>query len=139
MLLLAPEPFGESLALQLTGQNPDWEVLLRPDQLSGAPRLVIWSIDALLSRPALRQEVQQLQERWQPAPLLLLLPDPLTGSRDQLLALGAEGLLQNGDLATLTSAIDTLLSGGRVVQIQSSAPLRRKPQPRPWVWASGCW
>ena len=121
MLLLAPEPFGESLALQLTRQNPDWEVLLRPEQLNGAPRLVIWSIDALLSIPALQQEVQQLQERWQPAPLLLLLPDPVTSSRDQLLALGAEGLLQNGDLAALASAIDTLLSGGRVVQIQSSA------------------
>ena len=121
MLLLAPEPFGESLALQLTRQNPDWEVLLRPEQLNGAPRLVIWSIDALLSIPALQQEVQQLQERWQPAPLLLLLPDPVTSTRDQLLALGAEGLLQNGDLAALASAIETLLSGGRVVQIQSSA------------------
>ena len=99
---------------------------------------MIWSIDALLSIPALQQEVQQLQERWQPAPLPLLLPDPVTSSRDQLLALGAEGLLQNGDLAALASAIDTLLSGGRVADSVVRRP-PPQPQPRPWVWASGCW
>ena len=120
MLLLAPGPFGESLALQLTSQRPSWEVALKPEQLAGAPHVVIWSIDALLSIPALQQEVHQLQQRWQPAPLLLLLPDALTTPRDPLLALGAEGLLQGGDLAALTAAIETLLSGGRVVQIQPS-------------------
>ena len=64
MLLLAPGPFGESLALQLTSQRPSWEVALKPEQLAGAPHVVIWSIDALLSIPALQQEVHQLQQRW---------------------------------------------------------------------------
>ena len=121
MLLLAPGPFGESLALQLTSRMSAWEVVLKAEQLNGAPTMVIWSIDALLSLPALQQEVRRLQERWQPAPLLLLLPESFTASRDQLLALGAEGLLQSGGVADLTDAIETLLSGGRVVQLQASA------------------
>merc|ERR1712078_80425 len=102
-----------------------WNVVLKAEQLKGAPKMVIWSIDALLSLPALQQEVRRLQERWQPAPLLLLLPESFTASRDQLLALGAEGLLQGGGLTDLTSSIETLLSGGRVVRLQSSSePLR---------------
>ena len=121
MLLLAPEPFGESLALQLTSRMSGWNVVLKAKQLKGAPKMVIWSIDALLSLPALQQEVRRLQERWQPAPLLLLLPESFTASRDQLLALGAEGLLQSGGVEQLTDAIETMLSGGRVVQLQASA------------------
>ena len=126
MLLLAPEPFGESLALQLTSRMPSWDVVMKAEQLDGSPKMVIWSIDALLSLPALQQEVRRLQERWQPAPLLLLLPESLSAGRDQLLALGAEGLLQNGGVAELTSAVETLLSGGRVVQLQSSVSQPRQ-------------
>ena len=126
MLLLAPEPFGESLALQLTSRMSGWNVVLKAEQLKGAPKMVIWSIDALLSLPALQQEVRRLQERWQPAPLLLLLPKSLPAGRDQLLALGAEGLLQNGGVAELMSAVETLLSGGRVVQLQSSVSQPRQ-------------
>ena len=126
MLLLAPEPFGESLALQLTSRMSGWNVVLKAEQLKGAPKMVIWSIDALLSLPALQQEVRRLQERWQPAPLLLLLPKSLPAGRDQLLALGAEGLLQLGGVAELMSAVETLLSGGRVVQLQSSVSQPRQ-------------
>ena len=126
MLLLAPEPFGESLALQLTSRMPGWDVVLKAEQLNGSPKMVIWSIDALLSLPALQQEVRRLQERWQPAPLLLLLSESLPAGRDQLLALGAEGLLQNGGVAELMSAVETLLSGGRVVQLQSSVSQPRQ-------------
>ena len=126
MLLLAPEPFGESLALQLTSRMPSWDVVMKAEQLDGSPKLVIWSIDALLSLPALQQEVRRLQERWQPAPLLLLLSESLPAGRDQLLALGAEGLLQNGGVAELMSAVETLLSGGRVVQLQSSVSQPRQ-------------
>ena len=45
MLLLAPDLLGESLALKLTSARDDWEVVLRPERLTGAPALVIWSID----------------------------------------------------------------------------------------------
>ena len=37
MLLLAPDLLGESLALKLTSARDDWEVVLRPERLTGAP------------------------------------------------------------------------------------------------------
>ena len=118
ILLLAPKLLGESLALQLTTINGDLDVILRPDALVGHPKLVIWSIDAVSSLVAVREEVSVLQARWHPAPLLLLLPSDLSASRDALLALPAAGLLQNCDLDTLQDAIRTLLAGGRVVRLQ---------------------
>ena len=142
ILLLAPELLGESLALQLTTGRPDLEVSLRPEQVQGAPQLVIWSVDSLLSVRALQREVLQLQERWLPAPLLLLLPESLVVERDQLLALSAEGLLQNGDGAQLLEAIETLLKGGRVVKLQAPTGYSA-PRPTPtmgmgqWLLASG--
>ena len=68
----------------------------------------------------------QLQERWQPAPLLLL-PVTIDASRDQLLTLTAEGLLQNGDSSQLQEAITTLLQGGRIVQLQTAASPSEPP------------
>ena len=127
ILLLAPDLLGESLALQLTRRNSDWEVSLRPDALNGHPQIVIWSIDKLPSLSALQREVLLLQERWHPAPLLLLLPRNVEASRDQLLTLSAEGLLQNGDCAQLQEAIDTLLQGGRTVRLQTVAPPSEPP------------
>jgi hypothetical protein len=47
MLLLAPDLLGESLALKLTSAREEWEVVLRPERLTGAPALVIWSIDSV--------------------------------------------------------------------------------------------
>ena len=128
ILLLAPNLLGESLALQLTSRQSDWQVCLRPDGLKGHPQIVIWSLDKLPSLSALQREVLQLQERWQPAPVLLLLPAGVDASRDQLLTLTAEGLLQNGDSSQLQEAITTLLQGGRIVQLQTVAS---PPEPPP--------
>ena len=75
MLLLAPDLLGESLALKLTSSRDDWEVVLRPERLMGAPALVIWSIDSVASLASLQQELFALQERWQPC-LLYTSPSP---------------------------------------------------------------
>ncbi|WP_037988460.1 DUF3685 domain-containing protein [Synechococcus sp. BL107] len=122
ILLLAPDLLGESLALQLTTANPGWDVLLKPDQLPGHPALVVWSIDAVTSLGAIQQEAIRLGERWQPAPLLLLLPPDVAATREQLLSLSASGLLQNCDLATLTESIEALLTGGRFVRLETGSP-----------------
>jgi len=119
ILLLAPVLLGESLALQLTSADEDLEVMLQADQLGGHPALVIWSIDAVSSFTAIRREALLLQERWHPAPLLLLLPPQLPVSRDALLSLPASGLLQNSDITTLQGAIKTLIGGGRVVELHA--------------------
>ena len=141
ILLLAPDLLGESLALQLTTANPGWDVLLKPDQLPGHPALVVWSIDAVTSLGAIQQEVMRLGERWQPAPLLLLLPPDVAASREQLLSLSASGLLQNCDLATLTESIEALLTGGRFVRLEvgSQSPQLEAPTMGfgQWVLISG--
>ena len=117
ILLLAPDLLGESLALQLTAADESLEVMLRAEQLAGHPALVIWSLDRVISLTAIEREARRLQERWQPAPLLLLLPADLSLDRDQILSLPAAGLLQNADLATLQQAVTTVLGGGRVVDV----------------------
>ena len=117
ILLLAPDLLAESLALQLTAADESLEVMLRAEQLAGHPALVIWSLDRVISLTAIEREARRLQERWQPAPLLLLLPADLSLDRDQILSLPAAGLLQNADLATLQQAVTTVLGGGRVVDV----------------------
>ena len=47
ILLLAPDLLGESLALQLSSANPNLDVILRTDQLSRHPVLVILSVESL--------------------------------------------------------------------------------------------
>jgi hypothetical protein len=136
ILLLAPDLLGESLALQLTTANPGWDVLLKPDQLPGHPALVVWSIDAVTSLGAIQQEVMRLVERWQPAPLLLLLPPDVAATREQLLSLSASGLLQNCDLATLKESIEALLTGGRFVRLETGS---QSPQLEPPTMGFGQW
>ncbi len=140
MLLLAPDLLGESLALKLTYARDDWEVVLRSDRLTGAPALVIWSIDRVASLAAIQQELFALQERWQPAPVLLLLPSELRLSREQLLGLPAAGLLQNVDAQGLQNAIETLLQGGRDIRLETPSEAERQEQTMglgQWLLVSG--
>ena len=140
MLLLAPDLLGESLALKLTSARDDWEVVLRPERLTGTPALVIWSIDRVASLAAIQQELFALQERWQPAPVLLLLPRELSLSREQLLELPAAGLLQNVDAQGLQDAIETLLRGGRDIRLEAASESQGQDQTMglgQWLLVSG--
>ena len=140
MLLLAPDLLGESLALKLTSAREDWEVVLRPERLTGAPALVIWSIDTVASLASLQQELFALQERWQPAPVLLLLPSELRLSQEQLLELPAAGLLQNVDAQGLQNAIETLLQGGRDIRLEAASETQSQAQTMglgQWLLVSG--
>jgi hypothetical protein len=62
--------------------------------------------------------LQRLRERWQPAPVLLLVSGDACLSRDSLLELPAEGLLQGADPGDVRAAVITLLGGGRVVDLR---------------------
>ena len=140
MLLLAPDLLGESLALKLTSARNDWEVVLRPERLTGAPALVIWSIDRVASLAAIQQELFALQDRWQPAPVLLLLPSELRLSREQLLELPAAGMLQNVDAQGLQNAIETLLQGGRDIRLEAPSEAESQGQTMglgQWLLVSG--
>ena len=141
ILLLAPDLLGESLALQLTSEVPSWSIAFRSDDLNRHPQLVIWSLDAAESIALLHQELIRLQEHWQPAPVLLLLPASVPIPAVDLLSLDSPGLLQAPDLKTLREAIETLLQGGRVVRLAQANPSTPPPQPAmglgQWLLTSG--
>ncbi len=141
ILLLAPGLLGESLALQLTADDPECAVCLRADQLKAHPCLVIWSVEDVQSLSLLQAELIKLQEYWQPSPLLLLLPKSLRLSTSDLLNLDCPGLLQAPDLPTLREGISTLLNGGRIIRLFDSTAAQPQQQAPmglgQWLLSSG--
>ena len=141
ILLLAPGLLGESLALQLTADDPECAVCLRADQLKSHPCLVVWSVEDVQSLSLLQAELIKLQEYWQPSPLLLLLPKSLRLSTSDLLNLDCPGLLQAPDLPTLREGISTLLNGGRIIRLFDSAAAQPQQQAPmglgQWLLSSG--
>ena len=90
--------------------------------LQGAPQLVLWFAPNDITPAALERESQRLHDSWLPAPLLLVLPATLQSSREQLLNLPAAGLLQDPTSSELIDALNTVLQGGRVVQLSAALP-----------------
>jgi len=138
ILLQAPALLAESLALELTRSHPEWTVVLQAQALDGAPSLLIWSIDTVLSLSAIEREVQAQSERWPSTPILLLLPDGLASSEEALLNLPAAGLLQDSNLGELTDSVNTLLGGGRVVRL-TPGPSSTRPALDGSVMGLGQW
>ncbi len=125
-LLLFAEPLQrEGLNQWLTAAPEDWRVLRESDAAAGPPQLVIWCLATAPEAAALERELRQLQERWQPAPVLLLLPASPPYPASFLLDLPVAGLLEAPDAEGLAAAVRTLLGGGRVVEIAASPADRR--------------
>jgi hypothetical protein len=118
ILLFAPDLLGESLAAEMPTDERPLQVRLSADQLQGHPSLVIWSLPTEPQPLILQREILQLQQRWTPAPILLLLPADFRGDPQDLLALNCDGILQDADLEALRSAVQTLLNGGRVLNFK---------------------
>ena len=122
-LLLFAEPLlRDGLNRLLTAQPNLYAVAETPDQLQGLPALVIWQPSIQDVRGGLAQEVLRLQERWQPAPVLLLLPAGHGLPGETLLQLPAAGLLEAPSPQELLEAIPTLLAGGRVLAVAGGTP-----------------
>ena len=97
-----PEPLAQ-------GGDPPCRVAGEPSELEGAPQLVIWSLEAPIHPGNLLLELERLEQRWLPAPLLLLLPAQPGCSSEWLLQLPAAGLLQEPEPDALLEAVATLL------------------------------
>ena len=120
LLILAEPLLREGLQRRLTEAYSVVEATsdtASPDQPSGV-RLVLWSVGGTMPAESLEHELLQLRERWQPAPLLLLLPGEAPYPSDWLLQLPVEGLLQQAQPDEIPGAVATLLSGGRVVELR---------------------
>ena len=88
-----------------------------PEALQGPPGLVLWAPAAGMALASLQREVSLLRERWHPAPLLVVLSQRHGLAAADLLLLASEGLLEAPDARQVASALDTLLGGGRVVEL----------------------
>ena len=121
ILLFAPDLLGESLAAEIPNEDLRLQVRLAADQLKGHPALVVWSLTAEPEALILQREILQLQQRWSPAPLLLLLPADFRGDPQELLALNCDGILQDPGLEAVRTAVQTLLNGGRVLSVRPSS------------------
>lgn len=121
-LLLFAEPLlREGLGRLIEARLPDTRVVPQPAQLAGAPQLVIWAAESGMAPEQLSFELQQLQERWRPTPLLLLLARGHRWPANVLLQLPVTGLLDAPEPEALVAAIQTLLNGGRVFELGDQA------------------
>ena len=122
-LLLFAEPLlREGLSRLLEAPEAGYRVATKPEELGGRPQLVIWQPGSVATLASLNRELEKLRSRWQPAPLLLLLPQDQPHPTAQLLQLPVAGLLEAPEPQQLLDAIATLTAGG--------GP-RRWPGPRP--------
>lgn len=142
ILLLADGLSGEGLRQWLTLEPPLYRLADGPDALTGAPQLVIWSLRSPPPAGLLIQEVRSLQDRWQPAPLLLLSPTALPYPRELLLDLPVQGVLECPDPASLVEVVRTLLAGGRALDLSGHPWAASPPDPQPlgfgqWLLVSG--
>ena len=126
-LLLFAEPLQREGLLRWLEEDPaGYRVSADPGQEGLSPRLLIWSLTGTLPAERLEAEARQLLDRWQPAPLLLLLPGGHRYPQRLLLSLPVQGLLEQPESNQLRQSVATLLAGGRVVEI---APASGPPPP----------
>lgn len=126
LLLLADPLAAAGLTRLLEGDIADCRVLVgEAEPPPGRPDLVIWQPQPSMDALRLLVECRHLQERWQPAALLVILVAGHRLSQPQLLALPALGVLEAPSPRQLLAAITTLRSGGRVLELQE------RPQPEP--------
>ena len=83
------------------------------------PDLVIWVAQPSPDAGAVAREALALDQRWHPAPLLLVLHGPIQPGELPLGELPIAGILQNPDAPTLCRALSVLMGGGRVFDVQS--------------------
>ena len=126
-LLLFAEPLlRDGLTRLLAAQSGLYSVAEQPDQLQGLPQLVIWQASSAdLQGGRLAEELLRLKERWQPAPVLLLLPPAHGLGSDSLLQLPAAGILESPEPQELLEALTTLLTGGRVLAAAADTTVLR--------------
>ena len=118
ILLLAPNLLGETLSTQLSKSDKNLKVFLNIEELDQNPSIVIWSIENFELASAIQIELTRLQKRWEPAPVLLIFPSTTKINPNELLQFGAAGLIQDPSFEVLIHSIDTLIKGGRVVQLK---------------------
>ena len=120
ILLLAPDLLGQSLQKQLSSTEKNQVVSLSKDKLRRHPDLVIWFIESIELSNSIKIELEKLKKRWDPSPILVILPGDLNFTPIELLQFECSGLLQEPNLKLLIESIATVIKGGRVVRLKDN-------------------
>ena len=117
--MLAPSLLGESLALQLTSQDNNIEIILDIKDIQGLPKLILFCLEDLELSSAIKLEILRLKEKWDKSPILIVIPKGIRLSSSDLMTFGSEGVIQDPTIELLKESINILLGGGRVFKINN--------------------
>ena len=117
--MIAPSLLGESLALQLTTQDDNLEIILDNKDINGLPKLILFCLEEIELSNSIKLEIHKLKERWDQSPILIVIPKSIKLSSDDLMTFGSEGVIQDPTVEVLRDTINILLGGGRVFKAVS--------------------
>jgi hypothetical protein len=117
ILMIAPSLLGESLALQLTSQENNLEIVLDKKDINGLPKLILFCLEEVELSSSIKLEIHKLKERWDQSPILIVIPKSIKLSSDDLMTFGSEGVIQDPTVEVLRDTINILLGGGRVFKV----------------------
>ena len=115
--MIAPSLLGESLALQLSSQDNNLEIILDIKDINGFPKLILFCLEDVELSIVIKIEVLRLKERWDQVPILMVIPKSIKLSPANIMDFGSEGDIQNPTIKILEEAMNILLEGGRVFKI----------------------
>ena len=93
--MIAPSLLGESLALQLTSQDNNLEIILDKKDIIGLPKLILFCLEEVELSNSIKLEIQKLKERWDQSPILIVIPKSIKLSSADLMTFGSEGVIQD--------------------------------------------
>ena len=117
--MIAPSLLGESLALQLTSQENNLEIILDIKDINSFPKLILFCLEEVELSNSIKLEILKLKERWNHSPILIVIPKNIKLSSADLMTFGSEGVIQDPTIEILNEAINILLCGGRVFKINN--------------------
>ena len=119
ILMIAPSLLGETLALQLTSQDNNLEIILDQKDINGLPKLILFCLENIELSSTIRIEIIKLKQRWEQTPVLIVIPKNIKLSSSDLMTFGSEGIIQDPTIKLLKETINILLNGGRVFKINN--------------------
>ena len=117
--MIAPSLLGESLALQLTSQDNNLEIILDVKDIKGLPNLILFCLEDIELSNSIKLEILRLKERWDQTPILIVIPKSIRLSSADLMTFGSEGVIQDPTIELLKEAINILLGDGRVFKLNN--------------------
>ena len=117
--MIAPSLLGESLALQLSSQDNNLEIILDIKDINGFPKLILFCLDDIELSNSIKLEIFRLKERWDQSPVLIVIPKSIKLSSSDLMTFGSEGVIQDPTIELLKDTINIILGGGRVFKINN--------------------